>query len=139
MPNVKALVYIAAFAPDTGDTLQQLVTMNPGTRITPDALDTRPYPLPGGGTGIDLYIKAENFRDAFAGDLPRKTTNLMQAEQRPFSVAAFSEPSGDPAWKRTRMPTRGRSAAKVRNGTRKAIMAGPLGMRSGCLIAGSGC
>jgi pimeloyl-ACP methyl ester carboxylesterase len=97
--NVKALVYIAAFAPDTGESLQQLVTMNPGTHITPDALDTRPYPLPGGETGVDLYIKADVFRDAFAGDLPRRTTDLMQAEQRPFSVAAFGEPSGEPAWK----------------------------------------
>ncbi len=97
--NVKALVYIAAFAPDTGETLRQLVTMNPGTHITPDALATRPYPLPGGGTGTDLYIKKKDFRDAFAGDLPRKETNLMQAEQRPFSVAAFTEPSGNPAWK----------------------------------------
>jgi pimeloyl-ACP methyl ester carboxylesterase len=97
--NVKALVYIAAFAPDTGETLEQLVTKNPGTHITPDALDHRPYPLPDGGTGIDLYIKAEVFREAFAGDLSRKTTNLMQATQRPFSVAAFTEPSGAPAWK----------------------------------------
>ena len=96
--NVEALVYIAAFAPAAGETLEQLVTMNPGTQITPDALDARPYPLPGGGTGIDLYIKAAVFRDAFAGDLHRKTTNLMQAEQRPFSVAAFTEPSGEPAW-----------------------------------------
>lgn len=99
VPNVKALVYIAAFAPDTGDTLQALVTKNPGTRITPDALDTRPYPLPGGGEGTDLYIKQTAFRDAFAGDLPLTTTNLMWAEQRPFSVAAFAEHSGDPAWK----------------------------------------
>ena len=35
---------------------------------------------------------------AFAGDLPRRTTDLMQATQRPFSLAAFVEPSGDPAW-----------------------------------------
>ena len=97
--NVKALVYIAAFAPETGESLEQLVTKNPGTHITPDALDVRPYPLPDGGTGADLYIKAEVFRDAFAGDLPRSTTNLMQATQRPFSAAAFGEPSGDPAWK----------------------------------------
>ena len=97
--NVEALVYIAAFAPDTGETLEQLVTKNPGTHITPDALDARPYPLPDGTQGVDLYIKAEVFREAFAGDLPRKTTNLMQATQRPFSVAAFTEPSGEPAWK----------------------------------------
>src|SRR4051812_34914551 len=99
VPNVKALVYIAAFAPDQGESLQQLVTKNPGTMITPDALDARPYPLPGGGEGADLYIKASAFHDAFAGDLPVGETQLMQAEQRPFSVAAFTEPSGTPAWK----------------------------------------
>ena len=99
VPNVEALVYIAAFAPDDGESLAQLVTMNPGTQITPDALIERPYPLPGGGEGIDLYIRAENFHDAFAGDLPLSTTRLMQATQRPFSVAAFTEPSGAPAWK----------------------------------------
>jgi pimeloyl-ACP methyl ester carboxylesterase len=97
--NVKALVYIAAFAPDAGESLAQLVTQYPGTHITPDALDARPYPLPGGGTGTDLYIKAADFRDAFAADLPVKETNLMSAEQRPFSLAAFTEPSGEPAWK----------------------------------------
>jgi pimeloyl-ACP methyl ester carboxylesterase len=99
VPNVKALVYIAAFAPETGETLQALVTKNPGTMITPAALDTRRYPLPGGGEGTDLYIKQSAFHDAFAGDLPLSTTNLMWAEQRPFSLAAFTEPSGDPAWK----------------------------------------
>jgi pimeloyl-ACP methyl ester carboxylesterase len=99
VPNVKALVYIAAFAPDAGENLQGLVTKNPGTMITPDALDTRQYPLPGGGEGTDLYIKRSAFHDAFAGDLPLAQTNLMWAEQRPFSVAAFTEPSGDPAWK----------------------------------------
>ena len=97
--NVEALVYIAAFAPDTGESLAQLVTMNPGTHITPDALIERPYPLPGGGTGIDLYLKPDIFRTAFAGDLPERTTRLMQATQRPFSLASFVEPSGTPAWK----------------------------------------
>ena len=99
VPNVEALVYIAAFAPDAGESLAQLVTMNPGTQITPDALIERPYPLPDGGTGIDLYLKPSIFRTAFAGDLPESTTRLMQATQRPFSVAAFTEPSGMPAWR----------------------------------------
>jgi pimeloyl-ACP methyl ester carboxylesterase len=101
VPNVKALVFVAAFAPDTGETIQELVTKNPGTMITPETLDTRQYPLPGGGEGTDLYIKQSAFHDAFAGDLPLATTNLMWAEQRPFSLAAFVEPSGDPAWKTT--------------------------------------
>jgi hypothetical protein len=70
------------------------VTKDPGTHVTPDALIERPYPLADGGTGVDLYIKAEVFRDASAGDLPKATTRLMEAEQRPFSVAAFTEASG---------------------------------------------
>ena len=96
--NVKALVYIAAFAPDEGESLFQLVTMNPGSELGP-VLIARPYPLPGGGEGIDLYITREGVRTAFAQDLPRKTTDLMFATQRPFTLEAFGEPSGTPAWK----------------------------------------
>jgi pimeloyl-ACP methyl ester carboxylesterase len=99
VPNVKALVYIAAFAPDNGESLVQLVTLNPGSQIGPTTLDFRPYPLPGGGTGIDLYIKKSAFHDAFAGDLPLEMTDQMQATQRPFANAAFVAPSGEPAWK----------------------------------------
>src|SRR6202171_1461035 len=99
VPNVKALVYIAAFAPDNGESLVQLVTLNPGSQIGPTTLDFRPYPLPGGGTGIDLYIKKSAFHDAFAGDLPLEMTAQMQATQRPFANDAFLSPSGDPAWK----------------------------------------
>ena len=97
--NVRALVYIAAFAPDTGESAAQLVNKLPGTQLTPDALEARPFPLPGGGSGTDLYITASAFHDAFAQDLPFRTTVQMQAEQRPISAAAFSDPSGDPAWK----------------------------------------
>jgi len=99
VPNVKALVYIAAFAPDKGESLVQLVTMNPGSQIGPPTLDFRPYPLADGGTGTDLYIKKSAFHDAFAGDLPLKVTDQMQATQRPFANAAFVAPSGEPAWK----------------------------------------
>jgi len=99
VPNVKALVYIAAFAPDNSESLAQLVTMNPGSQIGPTTLDFRPYPLPGGGTDIDLYIKKSAFHDAFAGDLPLQMTDQMQATQRPFANAAFVAPSGEPAWK----------------------------------------
>src|SRR5947209_4393973 len=99
VPNVKALVYIAAFAPDKGESLVQLVTMNPGSQIGPTTLDFRPYPLPGGGTGTDLYIKKSAFHDAFAADLPLEMTDQMQAAQRPFSNDAFQSLSGEPAWK----------------------------------------
>jgi len=97
--NVIALVYIAAFAPDEGESLFQLVTMNPGSQIGPNTLITRPYPLPNGGEGTDLYLTREGVSTAFAQDLPRKTTDLMFATQRPFTQEAFGAPSGTPAWK----------------------------------------
>jgi len=97
--NVKALVYIAGFAPDKGESLVQLVTMNPGTQIGPATLEFRPYPLADGGMGTDLYLKKSAFHDAFAGDLPLKVTDQMQATQRPFSNEAFQSLSGEPAWK----------------------------------------
>ncbi len=99
VPNVKALVYIAGFAPDKGESLVQLVTMNPGTDIGPATLTTRQYPLPGGGEGTDLYLTKSAFHNAFAGDLPHNLTDQMQAAQQPFSNEAFGSLSGDPAWK----------------------------------------
>lgn len=98
-PNVKALVFVAGFAPDEGETLGQLVSKNPGTLIGPATLTNRPYPLPGGGEGMDTYIKESAFRQAFAGDLPKRTTDVMAAVQRPFAASVFEEKSGPPAWK----------------------------------------
>jgi pimeloyl-ACP methyl ester carboxylesterase len=97
--NVEALVYIAAFAPDAGESLVQLVTMNPGSEIGPSTLITRPYPLPDGTQGTDLYLTREGLGTAFAADVPRKTQDQMFATQRPFSEEAFASPSGEPAWK----------------------------------------
>lgn len=92
--NVKALVYVAAFVPDEGETLLGLQTKYPGSRLDEAALDFRPY-----GGGVDGYIKKEVFRDVFAGDVPRATTALMWAGQRPSDVRALQEPSAAPAWK----------------------------------------
>jgi pimeloyl-ACP methyl ester carboxylesterase len=97
--NVKALVYIAGFAPDKGESLVQLVTKNPGTGIGKATLTPRPYPLPGGGQGTDLYLTQAGFETAFAGDLPKRLADQMWAEQRPFSQEAFESTSGEPAWK----------------------------------------
>jgi pimeloyl-ACP methyl ester carboxylesterase len=99
VPQVKALVYIAGFAPDQGESLVQLVTMNPGSEIGPQTLITRKYPLPGGGDGTDLYLTKTGFETAFAGDVPKRRADQMWAEQRPFSQEAFASLSGEPAWK----------------------------------------
>jgi len=99
VPQVRALVYIAGFAPDQGESLVQLVTMNPGSEVGQNVIP-RKYPLPGGGEGTDLYLTKTGFETAFAGDLPRHLADRMWAEQRPFSQEAFASTSGEPAWKK---------------------------------------
>jgi pimeloyl-ACP methyl ester carboxylesterase len=99
VPQVKALVYIAGFAPDGGESLVKLVTMNPGSQIGPPTTIARKYPLPGGGEGTDLYLTKSGFETAFAADVPRRLADQMWAEQRPFSQEAFESLSGEPAWK----------------------------------------
>ena len=99
VPNVKALVYIAAFAPAKGESLLDLVTRNPGTLLGPKTLIERKYPLGNGTEGTDLYITRQGFETAFASDVPKRLADRMWAEQRPFSQEAFVSPSGKPAWK----------------------------------------
>ncbi|GAB1819600.1 alpha/beta hydrolase [Herbidospora sp. RD11066] len=94
-PNVKALVYVAAFVPDQGESLLQLQTQFPGSRLNEAALDFRPY-----AEGlVDGYIKKEFFRDVFAGDVSKSTAEVMHATQRPADARTLGEPSGTPAWK----------------------------------------
>ena len=92
-PNVNALVYVAAFAPDLGETLGGLGAMNPGSQLTPENLTFRPY-----AGGVDVYISPTAFRDVFARDLSARTTSVMAAGQRPIAAQVLGEPSGDPAW-----------------------------------------
>jgi pimeloyl-ACP methyl ester carboxylesterase len=92
-PKVKALVYVAAFAPAEGDSLGSLQALNPGSLLGPDALVFRPH-----AGGVDGYIDPARFRRIFAADLPRDTAAVMAASQRPGDVATLSDASGPPAW-----------------------------------------
>lgn len=92
--DVKALVYIAAFVPDEGDTLIGLQTTYPGSELTEAALDFRPH-----GDGVDGYIRKDVFRAVFAGDVRKDPADLMWAGQRPADTRTLGEPSGPPAWK----------------------------------------
>jgi pimeloyl-ACP methyl ester carboxylesterase len=98
-PNVKALVYVAGYSPDTGDSVQSLGTLGNDGRIGPATLDLRPYPAPEGSPPLEGYIKLGVFRDIFAADLPRRQARAMARTQRPAALAALSELSGEPAWK----------------------------------------
>jgi pimeloyl-ACP methyl ester carboxylesterase len=93
-PDVKALVYVAAFAPAAGDTVAALTGMNPGSGLAdPNNLVVRPH-----ATGADGYINPAVFREIFAADLPRHVTAVMAASQRPADVGTLFQPSGPAAW-----------------------------------------
>jgi pimeloyl-ACP methyl ester carboxylesterase len=98
-PNVKALVYIAAFAPDKGETAGQLAGMFPGSELTPDNLVVRPYPISPTTNGLDAYINPTVFHSVFCADLPSRLAATMATSQRPASLATLTEASGEPAWK----------------------------------------
>ena len=93
-PNVKALVYIAAFAPDVGDSIATLEAMNPGSEVGLSTLTLRPYP-----GGVDAYITPSVFHRVFCADVPTSTAAVMAATQRPIDVAVEADPSGPPAWR----------------------------------------
>ncbi|MDQ0771743.1 pimeloyl-ACP methyl ester carboxylesterase [Streptomyces aurantiacus] len=105
--NVKALVYVAAFAPDKGETSNELVAKFPGTHITddpdapvPTALNAVPFTQADGTQGIDLYLKPDHYRDMFLNDsVSNSDVAALSAEQRPVTAQATNEASGEPAWK----------------------------------------
>jgi pimeloyl-ACP methyl ester carboxylesterase len=96
--NVVGLVYVAAFAPDEGETLGA-VEAGSKDSVLNSALVSRTYPIAGGGSATESYIEPAKARDAFAGDLSDQQAALIAATQRPVSEFAFSEPNGPPAWK----------------------------------------
>ncbi|GAA2475093.1 alpha/beta hydrolase [Streptomyces longisporus] len=97
-PQVKALVYVAAFLPAPGENALGLTNKYPGSTL-PDALDPVPYTNADGSTGTDLYIQQDKFRHQFAADVPANQAALMAAAQRPIAQAALEEKATVAAWK----------------------------------------
>lgn len=89
-PNVVGLVYVAAYAPDEGEGLNELnATMPPapgGQAIRPD------------DKGF-LWIDRALFRDAFAADVSPADARLMAAVQKPAFIQGLGDKAGSPAWK----------------------------------------
>ncbi|UCI19065.1 alpha/beta hydrolase [Mesorhizobium sp. B2-1-8] len=92
--NVKALVYVAGFAPDTGESAFTLSGKFPGSTLGSAIV---PVALPDGGR--DLFIQPDKFRAQFAADVPEEQALLMAATQRPVTQAALADASGVAAWK----------------------------------------
>jgi pimeloyl-ACP methyl ester carboxylesterase len=97
-PDVRALVYVASFILEEGESTSELAGRFPGAQLGA-ALDAVPVPLPGGGTGSDLYIRQEEFRKVFAADVGEDVADLMAATQRPITSAALDEPATKAAWR----------------------------------------
>jgi pimeloyl-ACP methyl ester carboxylesterase len=92
--NVVGLVYVAGYAPDEGESLEELGSNFPASLAGPYLT---PSPLPDGGT--ELLLDPSGFHEVFAADLPADETAFMAIAQRPLAGMAFTEPAPTPAWR----------------------------------------
>jgi len=95
--NVRALVYIASFILEMGESIAELVAKYSGGKLGP-ALEPRPFPLLNGESGSEMYIRQDQFRAVFAADLPQEVTDLMAATQRPITATALEDRATKTAW-----------------------------------------
>ncbi|MFJ9895958.1 alpha/beta fold hydrolase [Streptomyces sp. NPDC091280] len=93
--NVEALVYVAAFQPDEGESALENASRFPGAKMGPDTTVATEYE-----GEPELRILPEHYQDVIAGDLPAETTDVLAVTQRPVRVQALTaELSGRPAWR----------------------------------------
>ena len=92
--KIKALVYVAGFAPESGESAAVLSGRFPGSTLGPTLL---PRPLRDGNT--DLYIQPDQFWQQFAADLPETQAKGMAATQRPITELGLNEAASAAAWK----------------------------------------
>jgi pimeloyl-ACP methyl ester carboxylesterase len=95
--NVRALVFVASFALEPGESTSELAAKFPGGELG-GALVPAPYAA-GPDSGDDLYIEQAKFRAVFAADVPEATAALMAATQRPISSRALQDAARWAGWK----------------------------------------
>ena len=88
-PKVKTLVYVAAFAPEAGESLASL-SSKPAFAPGPPVLAS---------TNGVLFLDPAKFADVFAGDVARDRAEFLAASQIPLGVQAFTDPVTTVAWK----------------------------------------
>src|SRR6266480_1522154 len=89
-PNVAALVYIAAFAPDEGESVETLIADPPPDAPVPPILPPQ--------DGF-LFLDREKFHDSFAADVNAEDAEFMADSQVPWGVEALSGKNSEPAWR----------------------------------------
>jgi pimeloyl-ACP methyl ester carboxylesterase len=92
--HVKALVFVAAFAPEAGESIFELSGKFAGSTL---GATLKEVPLPDGT--VDLYIQQEKFHHQFTADVPPEQAAVDAAAQRPLNTTALNEGSGEPAWR----------------------------------------
>jgi pimeloyl-ACP methyl ester carboxylesterase len=93
-PNVRALVYIAAFQPDAGESVFELSGRYPGAKLGPETTNVLVH-----DGSPELSIKPEDFAEVFAADVPAETAAILAVTQRPVAQQALAAPfEGTPAW-----------------------------------------
>lgn len=90
LPNVKALVYVAAFAPDAGESAGGISQAKPPAAIANLAPDSDGY----------LWIKPEKFHESFCPDLTADEALVMAVTQKAPMATTFGDNVTDPAWKK---------------------------------------
>jgi pimeloyl-ACP methyl ester carboxylesterase len=89
-PSVAALVYITAFAPDKGESVNSLIANPPPGAPVPPILPPR--------DGF-LFLDRDKFAASFAGDVDPDTVAFMADSQVPWGVGALAGAITEPAWK----------------------------------------
>jgi pimeloyl-ACP methyl ester carboxylesterase len=87
-PNVKALVYVAAYIPVAGESPADLTYKDPGSLLTGTNLVTRAEP-----TGTDIYVNPATFGQVYAGGLSREQVAIAAVVQRPITASALGDPA----------------------------------------------
>ena len=90
-PHVRALVYVAAFGPDSREKISELLD-----RYGPSAFNAALAPPDAAGF---LYIDRAKFHDVYAKDVSSAEARVMAATQKPIAGAAFGGSVENPAWK----------------------------------------
>jgi pimeloyl-ACP methyl ester carboxylesterase len=89
-PKVAGLVYIAAFVPDQGESVETLIADPPPGAPVPPILPPR--------DGF-LFLDREKFHDSFAADVSAEEAAFMADSQVPWGVGALSGTNSEPAWR----------------------------------------
>ncbi|MBV9681367.1 MAG: alpha/beta hydrolase [Solirubrobacterales bacterium] len=90
LENVVGLVYVAAFAPDAGESLGQITEQMPPAAAANIAPDSDGY----------VWIAQDKFRESFCQDLPADEALVMAVTQKAPVGSTFGNSISDPAWKK---------------------------------------